>query len=122
MEYRIQYNYNTGDSFNTYSDIERYLELTWKNLDVAKENLKRIREHYNQYKEINSYSYSKKNREDILGENKDKDWFVKENENCIILYTDDNKPFQFWAPWCGYFESLNHVEIVPTYSDMKIIF
>lgn len=30
----------------------------------------------------------------------------------IILYTDEGKPFQFHAPWCGYFESLNSVEII----------
>lgn len=31
---------------------------------------------------------------------------------CIILYTDDNKPFQFSCPWCGYFEHLHSVEII----------
>lgn len=123
MEYRIKYNYNTGDSFNTYEGEEGYLELTWKNLDVAKENLKRIEEHYKQYKSFNGYqSYNRKPRKDIIEENQNKDWFVKENENCIILYGDNKEPFQFWAPWCGYFESLNYVVIEPSYSDMRIDF
>ena len=30
----------------------------------------------------------------------------------IVLYTDEGKPFQFHAPWCGYFESLVSAEIV----------
>ena len=33
-------------------------------------------------------------------------------ENCIILYTDEGEPYQFWAPWCGYFETLYQVEIM----------
>jgi len=43
-------------------------------------------------------------------------------QNCIILYTDDNKPFQFWCPWCGYFEHLNFCEIeavTPEENNMK---
>lgn len=40
----------------------------------------------------------------------------------LIIYTDDNKPFQFHAPWCGYFETLNGIEIVEDQSDRKIRF
>lgn len=43
-------------------------------------------------------------------------------ENCVILYTDDGKPFQFWCPWCGYFEQLNSVEIVSNQPKNKITF
>lgn len=44
-------------------------------------------------------------------------------ESCIILYTDENKPFQFWAPWCGYFETLKSVEIITVEdTSKKIIF
>ena len=63
-----------------------------------------------------------------MDKNKNKDWFVKEdkyydNEKCIKLYTDDNKPFQFWAPWCGHFETLNFAEIVVGRdTDMKVTF
>jgi hypothetical protein len=31
--------------------------------------------------------------------------------HCIILMSDDGKPFQMHCPWCGYFERLNFVEI-----------
>ena len=132
MKYRIQYNYDTGDSFKNEPDNLGTLEMVWENLDVAKKNLQWIKEHYSQYKELNSYSYLKeKSKQEILESNKGKDWFVKgsnsnyyDSENCIILYSDDGKPWQFWAPWCGYFESLNYAEIIipEEENDMKISF
>ena len=132
MKYRIQYNYDTGDSFKNEPDNLGTLEMVWENLDVAKKNLQRIKEHYSQYKELNSYSYLKeKSKQEILESNKGKDWFVKgsnsnyyDSENCIILYSDDGKPWQFWAPWCGYFESLSYAEIIipEEENDMKISF
>jgi len=128
MKYRIKYNYDTGDSFNHEPDNSETLEMVWENLEVVKQNLQRIKDHYSQYKECRHRSYFKpKTREEIFESNKDKDWFVNEtgyseSENCIILYTDDGKPWQFWAPWCGYFETLNYAEIVPEENDMKITF
>ena len=163
-KYKIKYNYNTGDSFGHQDGLESYLDMTWKNVDVAKANLKRIEEHYKQYKELTGYSWDKdRTHIEILDDNHTKDWFVQKKilvvykpgeekrrvqlnktedkkyweekgyvvknsfdtadaEYCIILYTDDNKPWQICAPWCGYFESLNYVEIVPDTSDMKIEF
>jgi hypothetical protein len=164
MKYRIKYNYDTGDSFSNSPDNSDFLEMVWENIEVAKQNLQRIKDHYSQYRDCNSYSYSK-NKAEIFESNKDKDWFVKnpkifafekdtpsyywsvykenvkyceengleirygfdesEAENCIILYTDDGKPWQFWTPWCVYFETLNYAEIVPEkeeYDGMKIRF
>lgn len=46
MKYQIKYIYDTGDSFNHYRDEEGVLELINEDLNVAKENLKRIKEHY----------------------------------------------------------------------------
>jgi len=160
-KYKIKYNYNSGDSFNSYSGLQDFLEIYWENLENAKSNLKRIKEHYEQYKKLKSWHYNEGDFEKIINENKDKDWFVgkktykildkknkkfyylsevyddlKENldryeinevfdknnaQNYLILYTDNNKPFQFFPPWCGYFESLNYVEIVSEIeeSDLK---
>lgn len=164
MKYRIKYNYDTEDSFRNDPDNSAFLEMTWENLEVAKQNLQRIKDHYSQYKELRHRSYfsSSKTKEEVLEENKDKDWFVRKDrifvfekdtpsyywsvdkkdlekckekglgirygfdesdaENCIILYTDSGNPWQFWAPWCGYFETLNYAEIVPEEDDMKISF
>lgn len=122
-KYKIKYNYNTGDSFGTRTGLEEELEIQWDTLMSAKANLVRIKEHYQQYQELNSFD-SRKKRTDkqILDSNKNKDWFVAKDrlghddksasENQIILYTDEGQPFQFWAPWCGYFEHLNFCEIV----------
>ena len=43
-------------------------------------------------------------------------------ENLLRLYTDEGKAWQIFPTWCGYFESLNHIEIVTDNSDMKIEF
>ena len=40
----------------------------------------------------------------------------------IILYTDDNKPWQIWAPCCGYFETLISIEVIGKALDTKIKF
>lgn len=126
--YKIKYNYDSGDSFSIQEGLEDYLEIEWKNIEIAKANLKRIEEHYKQYCELNSYNRfnsNSKSREQILYENRNKDWFVKDkssdiSECCIILYTDEGNSFQFWAPWCGYFERLNFVEL--KVKDYKIKF
>jgi hypothetical protein len=47
-KYKIKYNYNSGDSFNSYSGLQDFLEIYWENLENAKSNLKRIKEHYEQ--------------------------------------------------------------------------
>lgn len=113
MTYQLKYCYDTGDSFNQYPNQMGTLELEFKSLEVAEQNLKRIQEHYDQYKAWNQSFYPyKKERKDIFVPNKDKDWYVEHDpENCIILYTDDGAPFQMWCPWCGYFEHLNYVTI-----------
>ena len=123
MLYKIQYNYNTGDSYNNYN-YTSVLELTWNNLDIAKENLKRIQQHYNYYKELHNYQ-SRKSRELLIKDNSYFPWFVNIgslHEHCLILITDDGNNFQLSAPWCGHFESLNSVEIIIEDTELKIVF
>lgn len=161
MKYKIKYNYDSGDSFSQYPNNEDCIELEFENLEVAKANLKRIKEHYLQYEEVNSYSIRiARSAQEIFKANKNKDWFVKKEKpcvwtsktdfyaidedrieackeagknvgvflddyyaaHCIILYADNGNPFQISCNWCGYFEKLNHVEIVPDNSGMKISF
>lgn len=162
QKFKIKYGYQTGNSFGSHSE-EGELEMIWTSLDVAKDNLKRIQEHYQQYRDLSDYSYGdKRSNLEILNENKEKDWFVKKEkfaffnkknpsdyhvvgkerydalkekgENVgmiisqddaqynLILKTDDAKDWQFCAPWCGYFESLEWAEIVVDNSDMRIEF
>lgn len=133
MKYEIKYYYQTGNSFGS-EDVESRLEMSWENLDVAKQNLQRIKEHYEMVKAIDAAKWEirmgKGKREDITVQYENKDWFVNHKdyttrENCIILYSDSGKPWQFWCPWCGYFEHLHYAEIIIKdieNNDMKITF
>jgi hypothetical protein len=119
MEHKIKYSYRTGDSFNTY-DREEFLEIEWKDLNVAKEALKRIKEHYKWYKSVED---GRRYRDEP--EVKQPVWWKVKNEhistqhNLINLPLDNGKEIQMWCPWCGYFETLYGAEIVSGDTDMK---
>jgi hypothetical protein len=113
--YKIKYSYRTGDSFHS-EDREEILEFEWEDIKLAEEALKRIEEHYRWYTSIrNSYSFSPETIERP-------DWHKKEftstdhaqstEENMIVLRMDNDQTVQFWAPWCGYFETLYGCELV----------
>lgn len=101
-QYKIQYIYDTGDSFHSEENVIEELEPTWTNIDICKANLQRIAEHYSYYQD----RYRDKNK-DI----KNKDWFVEGYEGCLRLQLDNGNFFQFSAPWCGYFERLKKIAI-----------
>ena len=73
-KYRIKISYSTGDSLGS-QDTYDYLELTWTNIDIAKENLLRIKEHYEMYRDLKDFR-SKSTQEKGFSKNKDKEWFV----------------------------------------------
>lgn len=130
MRYKIEYNYYTGNSFGS-EDSTGVLELEWEDLQVVKDNLKRIQEHWKYYSAKEDLkSFYGRNKENLnIVENVEKsqpDWYVKpegDNDNhnhyCIILYTDNGKPWQFWCPWCGYFEGLYGAKIINVESDLE---
>jgi hypothetical protein len=116
MDYIIRYNYNTGDSFHTEENIEADLD-TWHDVSIAEENLQRIKEHYEFYlASTDNWSYYNKDKQaqnkKIIDDAKTKEWYVNEYDWCLKLKHDNGKEYQIHAPWCGYFESLNSVEIV----------
>jgi hypothetical protein len=130
--YKILLSYSTGDSFDT-EDTSDYLELSWNDLDIAKQNLKRIGEHYRVYnlydKMSNKYDlkYLDKKDIDLFESRKSKDWFVADKDSyterySLILKTDAGKDWKISAFWCGYFEHLQSAEIVLDKSDLKITF
>jgi hypothetical protein len=117
MSYQIEYNYDTGDSFGTQTGLIGILELGWESLEVAKQNLQRIKEHYQWY------SRKKGWRNEKVEDPTDKDWYSQKYDFCIILKTDDGNDWQISAPWCGYFESLNEARIISKVDDgMSISF
>ena len=119
-KYRIKIHYETGDSFGS-KNTESYLELEWNNLDVAKENLKRIEEHYSFYKKLERLYSSQKKDKEVKKEMSKQRWAVlKYPEYCILLLADNGKEMQMSAFWCGYFERLYYAEIEASQdNDMK---
>ena len=88
MSYQIKYTYKTGNSFGSHNE-EGILEFTWATLELAKENLIRIKEHYEFYQATNYYA--KNNDENIIKNAKTKDWYVSEYDFCLKLKTDIGK-------------------------------
>lgn len=129
MKYKIEYSYYTGSSFGS-EDSTGVLELEWENLEVAKDNLKRIQEHWRYYSIKESLKSFRKDKEysNLIEsiEKEQPDWYVKStsdnkyyNHHSIILYTDNGKPWQFRCPWCGYFEGLYGAKITNVESDLE---
>lgn len=148
MKYKIKIYYTTGDSYNSY-ERENVLELSWENLDIAKENLLAIKEHYD-----GAMGYPRYTFEQWESLNKDKFWFVsvpklysisknraiseKQKEtfagdfeyrndecmakSCIKFKTDDGRLMQIGCFWIGCFESINKAEIVQDMEGMVIEF
>jgi len=113
--YRIKYYYRTGSSFGS-EDREELLEFEWTDLKTCKDALQRIKEHYKWYKSVSSsYSFSPKTIERPqwhIDELVDNGLHESTIQNMIVFKSDKGKLFQFWAPWCGYFETLYSAEIV----------
>lgn len=123
MKYSIEYRYKTGDSFKSL-DLNGTLEASWVSLEKAKENLKRIYEHYIYYLSNNCYNYYKlekilkidnftdKHAKNIQKEAKNKSWYCqKYSEHCLKLILDNENEFEISAPWIGYFERLYWAKI-----------
>lgn len=112
-KYAIKVFYRTGDSFNTY-DRDMILEMTWDNLDIAKENLKRIKEHYKWYDSKHNHS--------ILNEKPISKpvWLAESKYDFVLnLKMDDGNDFDYSASsWCGYFEKLYGARIIQDDSDL----
>lgn len=99
--YSIKISYATGNSFGSSDEVD-FLELTWKNLDIAKENLRAIKEHYDMYQLVDGYSTARSNRRQNIENNKDKEWFVNKpklfctSQNRAI---DENQKDKFPNDW-----------------------
>lgn len=121
--FEIELTYKTGDSFNTYTE-QTTLNESWDNIEIASENLKRIRAHYQLYSNRNAYvSCMSKKAEQTIEKAKSEPWFVdcKRNDDCepeswedaIRLLKDDGTDYILKYPdWIGYFEQLERGEII----------
>ena len=123
MKHKIKIWYSTGNSFGS-EDTSTVLEMEWNNMDVAKANLRRIKEHYICYTVDNDYSGKKGwYFKELSPENKlmydtkeQQDWYHKSKYNSyyhsLVLKTDDGKDWQISPSWIGYFESLKEGKII----------
>lgn len=87
--YKIVINYSTGNSYGSQDETQE-IELKWDDINVAKDNLQRIKEHYEQYTEINGFAFStKRTNLEILMSNITKLWFVNSNK---LFCVSSNRP------------------------------
>jgi hypothetical protein len=104
MSYKIVADYSTGDS-NGSRDETRTLEMSWGSLEVAKEALERIEEHYRWYEDQHGWDRGSKNA-------KKPHWAAGLYESQVIVHLDNGNEVTFNAPWCGYFERLYGCRII----------
>lgn len=131
--YTITLKYQTGNSFRSY-ETETTLEASWL-LDVAKENLKRIKAHYTAYSNRNGYvsCMMGKKENELLKTIKSEPWYVSQPEysyggydssweSNVMLMENDGSSKEYYCNWCGYFEHLHGgriVAVVGEDSDME---
>ena len=77
-------------------------------LEVAEENLSRIRVYYTYYRAVEKLGgrHGK-----VTALCKSQPWYVPKYRMALFLVTDDGQQMQFSAPWCGYFEGLYGAEV-----------
>jgi hypothetical protein len=126
-KYKIEISYSTGDSFGIHDEI-RSLELTFDNIEIAKENLKRIKEHYELfsfYEKGHVYKNKHTKKEAIEVASK-QPWFVKSHwKYSISLKINEGKEQRINTFWCGYFDHLNGASIKlndPQEDEMSVSF
>jgi hypothetical protein len=106
--YNIKVSYKTGDSFKSWNTTN-ILDYDWENIEIVKENMQRIKDHYKWCK-YDHWETDKKPpkpafMKELTAESK------KYEEFCIPLKKDDGSTFQISVKWTGYFERLQSIEI-----------
>jgi hypothetical protein len=130
MSYRIDYSYSSGDSLGS-EDHEDTLELTWESQEVARQNLRRIEEHWKYCQAfLEQRGHVRSDRKHDLAKElrafARRDWYVplghpSDNPSCLILKTDDGIDWKFSCPWVGYFESFYGARVVENTNQDKFV-
>lgn len=103
--YRIKIKYQTGDSFSN-RDAVTYLDIDFKKLEVAEDNILRIKNHYEYYKKHDDM-WSKPDEELLKGV-----CWNDEYRSITLETIDDNGNLYLEIPeWIGYFETLYSAQI-----------
>jgi hypothetical protein len=104
--YQIKVEYETGDSFGR-SDEQEILRHSWSNLDIAKENLQRIKEHYLW---ANNWQPERKAPSFLEDTTHYGRWDIN-------LLNDERNEVRFGVSWVGYFETLYGASIIADEKD-----
>jgi len=108
--FTLKITYSTGDSFTTHEGVVDYVGHVWKDPEVAKKAGRLIKEHYRAYCDANKWGTKKKPTGKEL-------WYVKKGPGgeywqYSVRVPDGKGGFvNLHAFWCGYFESLEDVEL-----------
>lgn len=128
-KYVINVNYDTGNSFGRTPDQNEELPIQWDNLDIAKENLKWLKEHKEYFDNKEETYFPSKEMElkanKIIEDAKNKPWFIpaKDSPWWLNLKKDNGDLLKVSMSFCmGYFERINYIEITsPKIDDSDLI-
>lgn len=113
MKWGIQIHCKCGGYPNAWDHVEN-LKYEWENVELAKENLTRIQEHYYWYKTKTEYPYKEIARPK---------WFIHLQTNdhlyLINLKLDNEKDWVFIPFWMGAFHELKMIEVIQDMSGMR---
>lgn len=111
--YDIKIFYRTGNSFGSEDAIDN-LDLPVESLDIAKENLQRIKTHTEVMRKLDN-SYREIDKPVIP------DFYIVDTRG-IILKIDNERTHQIDYPfWTGYFESIQRAEIIAIGDDAMAV-
>lgn len=89
-KYKIKVHYQTGNSFGSENTVD-FLDLSWDNLEIAKENLKAIKDHYKFYESIENTYGSYLTNQAIYEGNKNEWWFAGEKDRWFVDFNPPSK-------------------------------
>lgn len=112
MYFDIRIYYKTGNSFGS-EDTSDLLDIPMSSYEIAKENKRRIKEHYKIYQERHSYrKLTDLNFPDFYIPYHDWGNYKSDTDGIKLLIDDTGKEHELLSPfWIGYFERLNEVKI-----------
>jgi hypothetical protein len=112
VKYTIEIHYQTGDSFHT-EECVKSIDPTWENLEMAKQSLECIKNHYEYQKEHHdTWSEPKVSPPEGVK------WNEKYKMIMLVLIDDNGNPFYYSDFWTGHFEQLHEAKIIISQEDL----
>lgn len=117
MAFKIKIEYETGDSFSSHDEI-KIIDYVWKNLEIAKVNLVRIKEHYRWVCSYEGYQPEKLDAPEFMEKTYGEGGHILSEAMYHMPILDDNgNSFDLNCGWVGYFETLYGASIVAEEED-----